>query len=171
SMKVLAVIDMRNDFISGALGTAEAAAIVPKVADKLARHRASGGRVVFTRDTHSAAYLNTQEGANLPVVHCVKGTDGWQICAALEVDDAPVVDKPTFGSLELAEVISAMDDVTAVELVGLCTDICVISNAMILKARLPEIPISVDAACCAGVTPESHENALQAMRLCQVAVV
>ncbi|MEG1777489.1 MAG: isochorismatase family cysteine hydrolase [Angelakisella sp.] len=169
-MHVLVVIDMQNDFISGALGTPEAAAIVPAVAEKLAQSRRAGDSVLFTRDTHEGDYLRTQEGAHLPVVHCVKNSPGWQITDALEVEDAELIDKPSFGSWALAEAVAALGAVEGVTLVGLCTDICVISNAMILKARRPETPIFVDAACCAGVTPESHETALKAMAMCQITV-
>ena len=170
-MKVLVVVDMQNDFIDGALGTPEAVAIVDNVAARIARARAEGEQVWFTRDTHPENYLETQEGTNLPVVHCVKGTPGWQISSKLDVADSPVVDKPSFGSLELANAIGAMEGVESIELIGLCTDICVISNAMILKAKLPEVPISVDASCCAGVTPASHDNALSAMKMCQIQVL
>ena len=167
-MKVLCIIDMQNDFIDGALGTQEAQAIVPNVVKKLAEARANGERVIFTRDTHTQDYMNTQEGKNLPVIHCVEGTAGWEISPALDVAGDPVIDKPTFGSLALSETIAAMQDVDSVELVGLCTDICVISNAMLIKARMPEMPVCVDGSCCAGVTPASHENALNAMRMCQI---
>ena len=170
-MKLLIVIDMQNDFIDGALGTAEAVKIVPAVADKLAARRSEGWKVLFTRDTHGADYLDTQEGRRLSVPHCIWGTEGWQITSSLDVGDAALVDKPTFGSLDLAEAAAKLGEPEEIELVGLCTDICVISNAMILKARFPEARVLVDAACCAGVTPESHENALKAMRGCQVDVI
>ena len=169
-MKLLIVVDMQNDFIDGALGTAEAQAIVPRLREKIEAWRASGNPVVFTRDTHGEDYLGTQEGRNLPVPHCIKGTHGWQIADALPVEDSPVVDKPTFGSARLAHVVARMEGLEEAELVGLCTDICVISNAMLLKAALPELPVSVDSACCAGVTPQSHENALSAMKMCQISV-
>ena len=167
-MKVLCIIDMQKDFIDGALGTKEAQAIVSNVAKKLAEARANGDKVIFTRDTHTADYMNTQEGKNLPVIHCVKGTPGWEISSELDVAGDLVIDKPTFGSLALSETIAAMQDVDSVELVGLCTDICVISNAMLIKARMPEMPVSVDGSCCAGVTPASHDNALNAMKMCQI---
>ena len=170
-MKLLIVIDMQNDFIDGALGTAEAVKIVPAVADKLAARRSEGWKVLFTRDTHGADYLDTQEGRRLSVPHCIWGTEGWQITSSLDVGDAALGDKPTFGSLDLAEAAANLGEPEEIELVGLCTDICVISNAMILKARFPEARVLVDAACCAGVTPESHENALKAMRGCQVDVI
>lgn len=169
-MKVLVVVDMQNDFIDGSLGTNEAAKVVPKVAAKIEEARTAGDAVIFTRDTHSANYLNTQEGRNLPVVHCVCNSTGWQISPALKTDGSKVIDKPSFGSLELADYIATLGSVDEVELVGLCTDICVISNAIILKARLPETRICVDSSCCAGVTVESHNNALSAMKMCQIEV-
>lgn len=170
-MKLLVVIDMQNDFIDGALGTAEAAAIVDRVAAKIRAARAEGSIVWFTRDTHDENYLNTQEGRNLPVKHCIRSTSGWEISPKLDTRDSPIIDKPTFGSIELAERAALLKDLESVELVGLCTDICVISNAMLLKARLPELPVAVDASCCAGVTPASHLNALSAMQMCQISVV
>lgn len=170
-MNILIVVDMQTDFISGALGTPEAQAIVPKVAEKL---RAFDGEVIFTRDTHTPDYLTTQEGRNLPVEHCIKDTDGWQIDASLTaLRDGKVIDKPTFGSTELANYLSDLHEREAIEritLVGLCTDICVISNALLIKATLPEVEIAVDAACCAGVTLESHQNALNAMKMCQIKI-
>lgn len=167
-MKILAVIDMQNDFIDGALGTKEAVAIVDNVKAKVDAYLAAGDMVIYTRDTHTEDYLDTQEGKNLPIVHCVKETQGWEISERVYAAGCEVIDKPTFGSMELAERIASMDDVEEVELIGFCTDICVISNAMVIKAKMPELPVSVDAACCAGVTPESHENALAAMKMCQI---
>ena len=168
-MKYLIVVDMQNDFIDGALGTKEAVAIVPKVKAKI---ESFDGKVIFTRDTHREDYLSTQEGANLPVEHCIKGTDGWQIrdeLDALRKNEA--VDKPSFGSVELAEMLkNEKEKIESIELIGLCTDICVISNAMIIKAYLPETPIEIDASCCAGVTPESHNRALDAMAVCQIKI-
>lgn len=172
-MKLLVVIDMQNDFIDGALGTKEAEAIVENVAGKMKAYRDGGNPVVFTRDTHGEDYLQTQEGKFLPVIHCVKGSSGWQITEKLDVKDSPVFDKPSFGSLELAEYVKRLageNHLEEIELVGLCTDICVISNAMLLKAAVPEIPVSADSSCCAGVTPASHENALSAMKMCQIIV-
>lgn len=169
-MKVLAVIDMQNDFIDGTLGTKEAELIVSNVRKKIEEFLEKGDLVIYTRDTHTSEYLKTQEGNNLPVVHCVEKTQGWQISEAVYKEDCPVIDKPSFGSLELAEWVASRDNVEEIVLIGLCTDICVISNAMILKARLPEIPISVIADCCAGVTPQSHLNALEAMKMCQIRV-
>ncbi|MCD7847814.1 MAG: cysteine hydrolase [Oscillospiraceae bacterium] len=169
-MKTLIVIDMQNDFIDGALGTAEAVAIVPNVKKKVSEYLSSGGTVIYTRDTHTEDYLSTQEGKNLPVVHCVKGTPGWEIADRVYADGCQVVDKPSFGSTELPGVLAGIPNLESIELVGLCTDICVISNAMILKAAFPEIPMTVDSSCCAGVTPESHENALKAMAVCQIKI-
>lgn len=167
-MKVLCVIDMQNDFIDGALGTKEAEAIVENVKAKIELYRKNGDTVIFTRDTHSEDYMNTQEGKNLPVPHCIKGSKGWEVSEKLDTASDKIIDKPTFGSFELAEHISTLADVDEIELIGLCTDICVISNAMILKARFTETPIKVDSSCCAGVTPESHANALSAMKMCQI---
>lgn len=170
-MKLLIVVDMQNDFIDGSLGTAEAVAIVPKVAEKI---RNFSGRVIATRDTHGGNYLETQEGRNLPVAHCIRGTAGWELCPEIqELIKEPPVDKKTFGSAALGEMLRGLDaqeKLESVTLVGLCTDICVISNAMLIKAFLPETPIIVDASCCAGVTPESHARALQAMAACQIAI-
>ena len=167
-MKVLCVIDMQNDFIDGALGTKEAEAIVKNVKAKIELYRKNGDTVIFTRDTHTEDYMNTQEGKNLPVPHCIKGSKGWEISEKLDTASDKIIDTPTFGSFELAEYISTLADVDEIELIGLCTDICVISNAMILKARFTETPIKVDSTCCAGVTPESHTNALGAMKMCQI---
>ena len=174
-MKVLVVVDMQNDFIDGTLGTKEAAAIVPKVAEKIQNF---DGKVLYTRDTHEENYLETQEGKNLPVTHCVRGSKGWELNSRIEAlcEEKPI-DKPTFGSKELGRKLQNMDEeyrlrgmggLESITFVGLCTDICVISNAMIAKAFLPEVPVIVDAACCAGVTPESHSNALEAMKMCQI---
>lgn len=168
-MELLIVIDMQKDFIDGTLGTPEAQAIVAPVADKINAWRQAGGMVLFTRDTHDASYPQTQEGRLLPVTHCQVQTPGWQIDQRLPVSGAPVVDKPAFGSLELIRVVRMLNP-AAITLVGICTDICVISNAMLLKAGLPEVPITVDAACCAGVTPERHQTALAAMAACQIII-
>ncbi|MBR2482035.1 MAG: cysteine hydrolase [Oscillospiraceae bacterium] len=168
---ILIVVDMQNDFIDGALGTAEAVAIVGKVREKILGFP---GRVLFTRDTHEENYMDTQEGRKLPVPHCIRGTKGWEITDALAdlVTDAPI-DKPTFGSAALGALLldaNAADPNSRITLIGLCTDICVISNAMLCKAFLPEVEIAVDAACCAGVTVESHRGALAAMKMCQITV-
>ncbi len=170
-MKLLVVVDMQNDFIDGALGTEAAKKIVPFVKEKIKSYLDSGDKVIYTRDTHSKDYLDTQEGKYLPVTHCVKGTRGWEIADEIFVEGSYVIDKPSFGSMELAEYIAHSEKPEQVELVGLCTDICVISNAMILKAKMPEVPITVDASCCAGVTVESHKNALCAMKMCQIKII
>lgn len=170
-MKILCVIDMQNDFIDGALGTAEAVSIVGNVADKIDLYRKNGDTVIFTRDTHYENYMETAEGKKLPVPHCIKDTEGWQISDKLNVGESTIIDKLTFGSVELSEYIASLTDVEAVEFVGLCTDICVISNVLLLKAKLPETAISVDSGCCAGVTPESHSNALNAMKMCQIEIL
>ena len=170
--KILLVIDMQNDFVDGALGTPEAAAIVDRAAAEIAVYPA--GDVIATRDTHEMDYLKTQEGRNLPVPHCIRGTPGWElhpkIAAALK--GAVLVDKPSFGSVKLAEMLAELarlDDLD-ITLLGLCTDICVISNALLIKAFLPETPVRVLADCCAGVTPESHQAALDTMRMCQIEI-
>jgi nicotinamidase-related amidase len=168
--KLLIVVDMQNDFITGTLGSPQAQGIVPAVKEKLEQHRQKGGDVIFTRDTHGENYLKTQEGKFLPVPHCIAGTDGHAIISGLETSGCKVLDKPGFGSQELAKE-AAAGGYEEIELCGLCTDICVVSNALILKAALPETPISVDARCCAGVTAESHKAALQTMKMCQVKVV
>ena len=167
-MKVLVVVDMQNDFINGALGTKEAEAIVPRVIEKI---KEFDGTVLFTRDTHEKEYLNTQEGRHLPVEHCIRDTYGWQIASQIEkLRKTEAIDKPSFGSIELGNYVKEFHP-EEVTLIGLCTDICVISNAMIIKAFLPEVPVKVDASCCAGVTPESHERALEAMKMCQIEVL
>ena len=173
--KILVVIDMQNDFIDGALGTPEAAAIVENVKAKILSYPKEN--VFATRDTHHQYYMDTQEGRNLPVPHCIRGTDGWQIrpeIAELIFPDH-IIDKPTFGSTQLAKLMEVLErreeDGIEIELVGLCTDICVVSNALLLKASMPETPISCDASCCAGVTPAKHEAALETMRSCQIRII
>lgn len=163
--ELLLIIDMQNDFIDGSLGTKEAQAIVPLVAMRAAAAR----HIIFTQDTHGEDYLTTQEGKKLPVRHCIKPEQGWEICAELQpyVNAHNVLEKPTFGCTKLVQVVEDYDKIT---LTGLCTDICVISNALLLKAFYPEKQIEVDASCCAGVTPESHQNALQAMQSCQIEI-
>lgn len=171
SKHALVVVDMQNDFISGALGTKQAEAIVSNVVDKV---KAFDSEVIFTRDTHFENYLESTEGKNLPVPHCIKDTNGWQICSELEefiTESTKIFDKITFGSVELAEYLKAMDNLQEVTLVGLCTDICVISNALLIKAFIPEIIITVDANCCAGVTPESHINSINAMKMCHINII
>ena len=170
--QILIIVDMQNDFIDGALGTKEAVAIVPKVEEKIRNFK---GTVFFTRDTHETWYLDTQEGKKLPVPHCIRDTDGWQIRSELDkLRKTEPIDKETFGSTDLADELVALnidDEISSITFVGLCTDICVISNALLIKASLPEVPICVDATCCAGVTPESHENALKAMEACQIRII
>ncbi len=173
---ILVVVDMQTDFVDGALGTAEAVAIVPQVVDRVAQALRRGERVFFTRDTHQPDYLQTQEGSKLPVPHCIQGSPGWEIIPQLRdfCAEGVLVDKPSFGSPQLAALLDAanrQDPIRQITLIGLCTDICVISNALLLKAQLPEVPILVDASCCAGVTPESHSKALDAMRMCQVEIL
>ena len=167
-MKFLIVVDMQNDFIEGTLGSSHAEAIVPEVVKKV---ESFDGSIIFTRDTHNENYLNTQEGKKLPVKHCIKGTHGWEICDALKEYAHTVIDKPTFGSIELPALLSALGSVDEVTLVGLCTDICVISNAMLIKAAFPEAKVIIDSSCCAGVTPESHNNALAAMAAVQIEII
>ena len=169
--RTLIVIDMQNDFIDGALGTAEAAAIVPKV---IAKIKGFDGTVLATQDTHYENYLTTQEGKNLPVPHCIVNTEGWQIRKEIaDLISAEPIIKETFGSSRLPERIRTLSDQEAIEsitLVGLCTDICVVSNALLLKAFYYEMPIFLDSACCAGVTHDSHKAALTTMRSCQIQV-
>lgn len=164
--KTLIVVDMQNDFIDGSLGTDEARAIVGNVKKKIELYRSVGDEVIFTRDTHDENYLNTSEGKKLPVKHCVKGTKGWQIADGLVFDGAIFVDKPTFGWIHWNDM-----NFEKIEIVGLCTDICVVSNALILKAQFPDAEIIVDSGCCAGVTPETHRAALDTMRMCQIDIV
>ena len=168
-MNYLIVVDMQNDFIDGALGTKEARAIVPRVVEKIKNFEENGGKVLFTRDTHDENYLNTQEGKNLPVAHCIKGSQGFELAEEIKpYCKGKIFDKPTFGSIELGQYLAEQGDAKEITLVGLCTDICVISNALSLKAALWETPIGVRPSCCAGVTPESHNNALSALQMCQI---
>lgn len=175
--KILVVVDMQNDFIDGALGTGQAQAIVAGVVKKIESYQ---GELIFaTRDTHGENYMETSEGRHLPVPHCIRGTKGWElreeIAEALNKAGARIIDKPTFGSETLAETIfelaAGKEEEQEIELVGLCTDICVVSNALLLKAKMPEALIRVDASCTAGVTPESHEAALLTMKMCQIDVI
>lgn len=173
--KIMIVIDMQNDFIDGSLGTKEAEAIVQPVLEKLAAF--DPGDIYATRDTHTENYLQTQEGRMLPVEHCIKGTPGWEIRKEISeflIADH-IIDKPTFGSTILAEKMKAVYEAeqgnAEFMLTGLCTDICVVSNALLLKAVIPEACISVDSSCCAGVTPEKHEAALETMRSCQIRIL
>ena len=170
-MKVLIAVDLQNDFIDGALGTPEASAMLPAA---LRRIREFDGPVLFTRDTHGPDYPQTREGCVLPVPHCIAGTDGWQIAPSLQPYAAEIIDKPTFGSTALGERLQAMNaqhPIESITLIGLCTDICVISNAMVLRAAFPETEIEILSDCCAGVTPQSHQTALDAMRACQFTIV
>lgn len=163
--KTLIVVDMQNDFIDMALGTKEAVAIVPKVKEKISEYIKNGDEIIYTRDTHGENYLDTPEGKKLPVVHCVKGTKGWEIADGLYVDGCKIIDKPNFGWTGWQS--EALEEV---ELVGLCTDICVVSNALIIKSTFPDAVVKVDKSCCAGVTPESHNAALMTMKMCQIEI-
>ncbi len=168
-MKYLIVVDMQKDFITGSLGSKLAEKIVPDVVEKVKNF---SGKVIFTKDTHFADYLKTQEGKKLPVQHCIKDTDGWQICDELKPYVNDVVDKITFGSVDLPKILKDYGEkIEEIELCGLCTDICVISNAMILKASFPETKIIVDGKCCAGVSIESHKTALEAMKAVQIEIL
>ena len=172
--KILVVVDIQKDFVDGALGTAEACAIVDNAVKKIQNF---DGKIFVTFDTHFENYIDTAEGKKLPVPHCIKGTDGWKlndkISAALFGKGCTAVEKLTFGSVELPKLIKedAGDEDFSVELIGLCTDICVVSNALILKANFPEKEITVDSSCCAGVTPASHDAALTTMKMCQINVI
>jgi nicotinamidase-related amidase len=173
-MKTLIVVDMQNDFITGTLGTPEAQAIVPKVKKKIEEYVSRGDKVLFTRDTHYSDYLTTPEGLKLPLEHCIVGTHGWNIhhdltTNARPFDNAYCINKLAFGYDNWGLWEDELSD--EVELVGLCSDICVISNALILKVTFPEIEITVDASCCAGTTPENHKAALQVMKSCQINVI
>jgi len=168
-MKFLIVVDMQNDFIDGALGTDEAVKIVPYVKNLIENF---DGKVFFTRDTHFENYMETSEGKKLPVPHCIKDTKGWEIHPELEaLRTTDAIDKLTFGSKDLIGILESEENIESITLVGLCTDICVISNALLIKAFFPEIPITVDSKACAGVTPESHLNALEAMKMCQIEIL
>ncbi|WP_027422550.1 cysteine hydrolase family protein [Lachnobacterium bovis] len=172
--KVLVVVDMQNDFIDGSLGTKEACAIVDNVVNKITQF---DGDIIATFDTHQANYLETSEGKNLPVEHCIEDTDGWKLNDKIQTaldeksstNEVTYIKKPTFGSIELGNLLVSKKP-SEIELVGLCTDICVVSNALIIKANLPETPISVDASCCAGVTVEKHNAAIETMSSCQIKI-
>ena len=179
--KILIVVDMQNDFIDGALGSKEAQAIVPCVIKKIEAYKKQNKSVYFTKDTHQMDYFSTQEGRNLPIEHCILGTKGWELidgikklaesCNADREEDI-IFEKGTFGARELTmKLAMKKDEISEIELVGVCTDICVISNAIVLKTFMPEVKITVDANCCAGVTNESHRNALEAMKMCQIQVI
>lgn len=172
--RILIVVDMQKDFVDGTLGTAEAVAIVDNVVNKI---EGFDGDIIVTYDTHPESYMETQEGKNLPVPHCIKGTDGWRldskVQSALDKKPYKAIEKPTFGSVELIGYLKEnySPEETEIELIGLCTDICVVSNALLLKANFLETMVSVDSSCCAGVTPESHNAALLTMKMCQVNVI
>ena len=172
-MKYLIVVDMQNDFINGALGTAEAQAILSAVTEKV---RCFDGEVIFTRDTHQPNYMETQEGRNLPVPHCIQGENGWELAPELEALrkelSAKTFDKITFGCKELPEYFESRkaEGIESIEFCGVCTDICVVSNALLLKAFFPEVPMSADAGCCAGTTIENHLAALNTMKMCQIQI-
>ncbi len=171
--KILVIVDMQKDFVDGALGTPEAVSIVPKISEKI---RCFDGEIIVTYDTHTEDYMNTSEGQSLPIPHCIKGQAGWEldsrVADALSEKEYTAVEKPTFGSVRLPDIISsaAGGDDFEIELAGLCTDICVVSNALLLKAHFPEVRITIDASCCAGVTPESHGAAVTTMRMCQIEI-
>lgn len=171
--KILVVVDMQKDFVDGALGSSEAVAIVDNVVKKINEF---DGEIVVTYDTHQSDYMETREGKYLPVPHCIKDTDGWQlndkVQEALDTKEYIAIHKPTFGSTRLVDLLNdVVEKDTEATLIGLCTDICVVSNAMLLKAFYPEMDITVDASCCAGVTPESHKAALTTMKMCQINVI
>lgn len=170
-MRILIVTDMQNDFINGKLGTKEAVEILDSAKAKIDKYLAAGDMVIYTQDTHTEAYPQTQEGQKLPIEHCIKGTYGWEISQRVYVNGCKVIEKSSFGSIELAELIAEVKGVQSIELIGICTDICVISNAIILKAKMPETPILVDASCCAGTNLENHKNALYTMKGCQIEVI
>ncbi len=179
-MKCLIVVDMQNDFISGVLGTTEAVKIVPAVVSEIKKRRAEGYKIIYTRDTHyeiadgvHIPYMNSLEGQNLPIPHCIKNTNGWQLAPEIQEAVQPedtLIDKLTFGSLELLHYLKD-EDLECIELVGLCTDICVVSNAIIMRTSHKDTPIKVNASCCAGVTPEAHEHALMCMKSCQIDII
>jgi len=182
-MKILIIVDMQRDFIDGALGTPEAVAITANVVARIASSQ--NELILFTQDTHGEDYLSTPEGKKLPVIHCIEGTDGWQIDstikAAWESHPNTIIDsslnqntftKPVFGSVDLVSYLkSKQSEIESIEILGLCTDICVVSNAIMIKNTLPHIDISVNAACCAGVTPQSHQEALNTMKMCQIDIL
>ena len=174
--KFLIIVDMQKDFIDGALGTAEAQAMVNDAAERMKACREAGYQLIATQDTHGPEYMETAEGKKLPVPHCIRGTEGWELNPLIReaLGDGTLVEKPTFGSLKLPEILrerTAEGEQMTIELIGLCTDICVVSNALLLKANFPEARIAVNAKCCAGVTPEKHRAALETMQSCQIDVL
>ena len=174
--KILIAVDLQNDFIDGALGTKEAEAIVPAAAARIREYRKEGAEIIATLDTHGEDYMQTREGKKLPVPHCIRGTEGWQLNPVIReaLGDCTLVEKPTFGSVSLPELVReriGQDENVTIELLGLCTDICVVSNALLLKAAFPEVDIRVSSACCAGVTLEKHRAALETMASCQIDIL
>ena len=169
--RVLVVVDMQNDFIDGALGTKEAVSIVDNVAKKINEYKANGDTVIFTKDTHFEDYLSTNEGKNLPIRHCIKGTNGWEISDKLDVGNSEIIEKPTFGFNDWTNHLPKNEDDLTIELIGLCTDVCVVSNAIIIKAQFPNACLKVDASCCAGITPQTHASALATMQSCQIEIM
>lgn len=167
-MKVLIVVDMQNDFIDGSLGSTEAKKIVPNVINKIKEYEDTNQLIYYTKDTHFNDYLQTPEGKKLPVEHCIKGTDGWNIPKDILRSNDNVIEKYTFGAVDLFEELKKINNLESIELIGLCTDICVVSNALLAKAYFPNIQITVDSTCCAGVTPESHNKAIDTMKMCQI---
>lgn len=167
-MKVLIVVDMQNDFIDGSLGSTEAIKIVPNVINKIKEYEDTNQLIYYTKDTHFNDYLQTPEGKKLPVEHCIKGTDGWNIPKDILRSNDNVIEKYTFGAVDLFEELKKINNLESIELIGLCTDICVVSNALLAKAYFPNIQITVDSTCCAGVTPESHNKAIDTMKMCQI---
>ena len=172
---VLVVVDMQNDFIDGSLGTKEAQAILPAALARIKECRKAGYHIIATQDTHGDDYMNTREGKRLPVPHCIRGTNGWKFAPVLqdELSDAWIVEKHAFGSSKLPDIVNKVTDgePEIIELIGLCTDICVVNNAMVLKAAFPEVQMQIRASCCAGVTPELHQAALDTMASCQIDIL
>ena len=173
-MKILIVIDMQNDFTTGTLGNGETAHVVKNVAEYINKFREENpdGKIIATLDTHYENYMETQEGRNLPVPHCIRGTEGWKLVPEIDIllDDCIRLEKITFGAIDLPFAIGRDENIQEIQLIGVCTDICVISNAIIIKSAFPEVPVKVIADCCAGVTPESHRNAIEAMKMCQIII-
>lgn len=170
-MKILVVVDIQNDFVDGRLGTKEAMKIIPYVKEKIENF---DGEVVYTMDTHDENYLHTQEGRNLPLKHCIKGTDGWKIKEGVYKENCKIFEKPSFGSVDLVEYIKSIDEkekIESIEFIGICTDICVVTNVMMIKGHFPEIELIVDSKACSGVSPQSHNSALETMKICQVKIV
>ncbi len=167
--RYLIVVDVQNDFVDMALGTKEAVSIIPRVKEKIREYKENGNKIIFTRDTHQSDYLSTQEGKYLPVTHCIEESKGWEIYESLDTLDATVINKPTFGFLGWKDYIEDGRGLE-IELIGLCTDICVVSNALILKATFPNATVIVDSSCCAGVTVKTHNSALETMKMCQIEV-